>query len=265
MRVEPIVLMTDFGVSDPFVGMMKGVISGISPAARVIDLTHGIRAQDVYHGAFILYRSFRYFPRGSIFCAVVDPGVGTGRWPMAIQTRDYLFVGPDNGLLWPAASDNGIKACICLDRPEFFLERLSATFHGRDIFAPVAAHLSRGISLEKMGSPMEAPHQLILPEPEFQDGRLSLTVLDVDIYGNLTLNIRIPDFASRSDSGFSLHFGRQTVTRQVQAYAEAPDNQPVVLGGSSGFMEIAVKNGSAAAFLGAAVGDRLFLTPAPPD
>jgi len=253
-----IVLLTDFGLTDPFVGMMKGVIAGISPETRVIDLTHGIRPQDIFQGAFVLYRSMDYFPRGTIFCAVVDPGVGTDRKPIALKTRDFYFVGPDNGLLWPAATANGIFSCICLGNPEYFLPHVSSTFHGRDIFAPVAAHLSSGTPLDALGREMTAPIDLEFPLPEPKDQGIILTVMDEDQFGNLTLNLRLEEFRPFCDTGFSLEVKGRTVDSFHTSYGQAGDF-PFLLTGSSGFMEIAVKNGSAARDLGAHVMDRFLL------
>lgn len=259
--MKPIVLMTDFGLEDPFVGIMKGVIARISPDARILDLTHAVRAQDVAGGAFALFRSAPYFPKGSIFCAVVDPGVGSARRALAIQTRDYLFVGPDNGLLWPAAAENGVDACVSLTNSDYFLERPSATFHGRDMFAPVSAHLAQGTAIRDLGPQIHDPVRFTFPVPEEGEGRIRLTVLDTDIFGNLTLNIGVEDFMRRCPKGFSLRYKTHVIDCRFSAYAQAPENRPFVLAGSSGFMEVAVKNGSARARLGAEPGEKFVLVP----
>lgn len=258
-RLYPIVLLTDFGYEDPFVGIMKGVISAIAPKASIIDLTHGIRPQDIFQGAFVLCRSMDYFPRGTVFCAVVDPGVGTARRPLGMKTRDFYFVGPDNGLLWPAAAANGIESCVCLENSDYFLPHVSHTFHGRDIFAPIAARLSLGIRLENMGSEVEAPVSLEFPKPEPQGDALVLTVMDQDRFGNLTLNLSLGAFKAFSGMTFCLGFKGRTVCNFHQTYGQAPDSHPFVLPGSSGFIEVAVKNGSAARDLGADVMDRFLL------
>ncbi len=254
-----IVMLTDFGFEDPFVGIMKGVISGIAPAARVIDLTHGIRPQDIFQGAFVLYRSVDYFPKGTVFCAVVDPGVGTARRPIILKTRDFYFVGPDNGLLWPAAKANGIESCICLDNPDYFLPQVSTTFHGRDIFAPVAAKLCTGTLLGDFGSCLDRPVSLDLPRPEPRGEALALTVLDRDRFGNLTLNLTSDDFQGFLEAIFCLTFKDRQITLFHQTYGEADENSPFILFGSSGFIEVAVKNGSAAHHLGADVMDKFLL------
>ncbi|MEH0019146.1 MAG: SAM-dependent chlorinase/fluorinase [Desulfobacter sp.] len=259
--LPPIVLMTDFGHLDPYVGILKGVIHGIAPHAGIIDLSHGIRPQDIRHGAFALYRSYAYFPKGSIFCAVVDPGVGTGRMPVAVRTHDYLFVGPDNGLLWPSAHACGIDTSVCLENSEFFLDRISTTFHGRDIFAPVAAHLWMGTPLEKMGRKADTLCRLEFPEPEFRGKTCVLTILDQDTYGNLVLNISHESFFQFAGSRFRLESGDVRISKVCTTYGQAVENTPFVLAGSHGFMEIAVKNGSAAAMTGVGVLDRFTLTP----
>ncbi len=259
---RPIVLLTDFGLVDPFVGILKGVICSINPGAGIIDLSHGVRSQDIHHGAFLLYRAMGYFPKGSIFCVVVDPGVGTHRKPVAVKTRDYCFVGPDNGVLWEAAYTNGIEKKIHLNQKDFFLKNVSSTFHGRDIFAPCAAHLSLGVPLEKLGARMDDLEKIKFPKPSKTVLGLVLTVLDKDIYGNLTLNISQDDFFAFFRKGIVLQFGPHSIDQVFTTYGQASTDQPFLLPGSSGFMEIALKNGDAAQWLGIDVLDQCTLIPA---
>ncbi len=256
----PIVLMTDFDLSDPFVGMMKGVIHSIVPKVRIIDLSHGIRPQDVFQGAYMLYRSAKYFPKGSVFCAVVDPGVGTDRKPIAIKTRDFYFVGPDNGLVLPAARDNGIETSITLDNKDAFLDGVSHTFHGRDIFAPVSARICSGWQLTSLGSPLQSYVDIEIPIPRKKGDSLVLTILDKDRFGNLTLNISHEDFHTFAGKTFQLMYMDHEINLVFDAYGLAPDDAPFVVAGSSGFMEIAVKNHSAAKKLNANVLDELILS-----
>ncbi len=251
-----IALLTDFGQDDHYAGVMKGVILGINPAARIIDLCHGILPQNILGAAYMLYGSYRYFPENTIFCAVVDPGVGSDRKALCIKTRDYLFVGPDNGILWTAASDNGIKECICLTRECFFLDSISTTFHGRDIFAPVCAHLSSGVLANQMGEPVSHPVELDFMQPRPVTGGYELTVLHVDRFGNLVLNLSVKDIALASKPVFHLTIKGTVITRLYHAYALAPDDGLFVISGSSGFFEISRKNSSAAKALGAAAGDK---------
>ncbi|MDD9304159.1 MAG: SAM-dependent chlorinase/fluorinase [Desulfobacter sp.] len=258
-RNIPIVLVSDFGHTDPFAGIVKGVILNICPNAQLVDLTHGIRPQDIFQGAFVLYRSFGFFPKGSIFCAVVDPGVGSQRAPIAIKTRNYYFVGPDNGLLWPAASADTIETCVCLDRPEFCLEQISTTFHGRDIFAPIAAWIRMGTPLHLLGRTMACPNEFKFPVPKLESQGMILTVLGRDRFGNLTLNLKSQEFESGFSALFSLEFKGVKITRVFETYEQAPKDIFFVLAGSAGFMEVALKNSSAARMLKADVLDRFLL------
>src|SRR5271157_147073 len=162
----PVAIITDFGYRDHYVGAMKGVIASIAPRANVIDITHGVVAQCIVAGAIALRESWRYFPPRTVFLAVVDPGVGTARAPIAIETRaGARFVGPDNGLLWMAASQAGIKRIVKLTSLRHRLTNVSATFHGRDIFAPAAAYLWRGTPISTLGPELSSIVQLDLPRP----------------------------------------------------------------------------------------------------
>ena len=260
----PIVLLTDFGTEDAFVGILKGVILSIHPKARILDLSHGVRPQDIVHGSFLLWSSFRFFPKGSIFCVVVDPGVGTGRRPILVTTRDYGFIGPDNGVMFAAARENHIRSVIHLTRTEYFLPRVSSTFHGRDLFAPVAAHVSLGIPAEQFGASLETMVSLEIPSPEKQGDGLILSVIHVDTFGNLTLNLSAEQFKGFSSKGFVLEpsaarSSRLSIQTLCAAYAQGQEGRPFVLESSSGFMEIAIKNGNAAQTLGLNRMDTLIL------
>ncbi|MBA3010928.1 MAG: SAM-dependent chlorinase/fluorinase [Proteobacteria bacterium] len=246
----PIVLLTDFGLKDAFVGILKGVILSINPFGNIIDLSHGVRPQDLLHGGFLLSTAMGYFPSDTIFCVVVDPGVGGSRRPILIRTKNYFLVGPDNGVLWQAARKNGIEVVLHLNRTSYFLSPLSSTFHGRDIFAPVAAHLSCGLAMEKLGEPVYDPIPLDLPIPEKKGDRLILTILDIDIYGNITLNISLDELRSFVGNQFWLEAGSARISKIYETYAQAEDRQPFLLAASSGFLEIAVKKGNAAKQLG---------------
>src|SRR5271156_6686406 len=187
----PVAIITDFGYRDHYVGAMKGVIASIAPGANVIDISHGVTAQCTVAGAIALRESWRYFPRRTVFLAVVDPGVGTARAPIAIQTRaGARFVGPDNGLLWLAATQAGIKRVVKLTSPRHRLTHVSATFHGRDIFAPAAAYLWRGTPISALGPALPASIvALELPRPTESARELRGEVVYVDGFGNLVSNI----------------------------------------------------------------------------
>lgn len=257
-RTNPIVLLTDFGLSDGFVGVLKGVIAGISPDSKVIDLSHGVAAQDVLQAAFLLYIHADYFQKGTIFCVVVDPGVGSERKAICIRTSDFYFIGPDNGVLWPAADANGIKEIRELNNPGYFLDSISHTFHGRDIFAPAAAHLSaRGADISRLGPVMDACHTIGFPEPKEEVDLMELTVLYKDRFGNLTLNLRHGPFQQAVREGsWQMVLNGHPIEHLHLSYSRAEPDQLFLIPASSGFMEVSVKNADAAEYLGAQVGDR---------
>ena len=183
--------LSDFGLQDDFVGTCHGVIRRIAPETQIIDVTHGIPAQQILQGALVLASTLPYVPVG-VHLAVIDPGVGSSRRALALRDEEgRLFVGPDNGLLIPAADRAGIAAAYELANPEYALETISRTFHGRDLFAPAAAHLSIGVSIDELGPPL-APDALVrldLPQPELGPDKIGGTVLYVDSFGNIALNV----------------------------------------------------------------------------
>jgi S-adenosyl-L-methionine hydrolase (adenosine-forming) len=256
----PIVLLTDFGYRDHYVGVMKGVIASIAPAATVIDLTHGIAAQAVAAGAMVLAQSWRYFPRRTIFVAVVDPGVGTSRRPLAVETvAGARFVGPDNGLMWNAASQAGVRRVVELKSPRYRLPEVSATFHGRDLFAPAAAYLSRGVRLAALGPELPAmtpgPAMPVVTEA---GNELRGRIVYIDGFGNLITNIDrkcFEHFAGRF-RGFNLsvRIGRGAPIEILKAYGEARPGSPLALFGSFEMLEVAVRDGIAAEKFAGATG-----------
>lgn len=256
----PIVLLTDFGHIDAFVGILKGVILSIHPTARIVDLCHEVAPQDIGHGAHLLDISLEYFPKGSIFCAVVDPGVGSSRRAVLVETTDYFLVGPDNGVLWPAAGRNKIRRIIHLTRSRYFLPQVSATFHGRDIFGPVAAHLSTGIDPGAFGPQVSCLTPFAFPEPKPIAGGMILTVRHIDTFGNIGLNLNREQFRRFADKGFCMCVNQADITGYYHSYAAAPEKKPFVVTDSAGFMEIAVKNGHAASWLHVKKNDPVVLT-----
>ena len=255
----PIALLTDFGYRDPYAGAMKGVLASIAPAAPLIDITHGIPPQSVVAGAIALRESWRYFPKRTVFLSVVDPGVGTSRLPIAIETRaGARFVGPDNGLLALAAEDAGIERAVRLDSERHRLPRTSSTFHGRDIFAPAAAWLSRGTPLRALGSPLKGLHPLRLPAPAITRGELRGEVLYVDGFGNLVTNLSRRDLA-RLQSSFpgkqvSVRIKTGAPMKILNTYGDAPAGAILATFGSFELLEIALRDGNAAHRLGCDVG-----------
>jgi S-adenosylmethionine hydrolase len=246
---RPIALLTDFGHTDAFAGILKGVILSIHPQARIVDLCHGVAPQDIGHGAHLLDIALDWFPKGTIFCTVVDPGVGTSRRALLVETTDYFLVGPDNGVLWPAAGRNRVRRVIHLTRSRYFLSNVSTTFHGRDIFAPVAAHLSSGIDPEAFGPEISGLTRFSFPEPEPFNSGLALSIRHIDTFGNICLNLTLERFRPFAEQGFLMRVNQVTISRYCVTYAAAPEKVPFVTAGSAGFVEIAVKNGHAASQL----------------
>ena len=261
-----ITLTTDFGYRDPFVGIMKGVVSSINPAATIVDLTHGVAPQDVTGGALALAAAVDFFPAGAIHVAVVDPGVGGNRRPILLETDRACYVGPDNGLMSLAAHRQRLIRTIHLSNPEYHLRPTSTTFHGRDIFAPVAAHVSAGVPLEKLGRAVEVFEALTIPVPEMQgEDRIAGEVIYIDGFGNLTTNIRREDLEPFSADGVSVRIG-DTVIRGLSAnYASAGPGNYLALINSRGLLEISRCNGNAQAGLGARVGTPVLLGNPLPD
>ena len=248
-------LITDFGLDDDFVGVMKAVIFGINPACSIIDLTHGIRPHDITEAAFTLASSFRYFPRLTIHVVVVDPGVGSSRKRLLVKTKDYYFVAPDNGVLSAALKQEPPLEIIEISNERYFLKPVCSTFHGRDIFAPVAAHLSRGILARCFGGRIKHITPLLLPKVERSAHSLRGEVIHVDRFGNLISNIgqkTFREFAKGSSCAIEIK-GR--IIRGIRSsYAEAVTGKPLVLFSSFGSLEIAYNARPAARLLQAGIG-----------
>lgn len=253
--MNTITLTTDFGTRDWFVGTMKGVVPGINPRAAIVDITHEVPAGDVRAGAFALMAACRYFPKGTVHVAVVDPGVGSQRRAIAMQTGNYIFVGPDNGVLSWALAREKIKTIRQLENPKYFLKTISLTFHGRDIFAPVAAHLSRGVSLQRLGRELKDFVRLPWPGPTKDRGEICGEIIHIDHFGNAITNIGA-DLVPGSGKTVCEAMGKQKVRCTLQEfYGAVTVNAPVAVIGSSGFLEIAVNGGSAAQRFGLKIGD----------
>lgn len=242
-----ITLTTDFGLADGYVAAMKGVILAIAAQARLVDVSHEIAAQDVQQAAYVLGQAAPYFPRGVIHLAVVDPGVGSTRRPLLVTTRRAAFVGPDNGLFTAALDEPGAAAWV-LNRPEFWLPEPSATFHGRDIFAPVAAYLALGRVAEELGSAIEDAVRLPALVPErIGNSQLRGHVIHVDRFGNLITSIPA---AWVADGRWACSIAGHTLSRISHTYADAAPGALLALVSSGGTVEIAVRDGSASQALG---------------
>jgi hypothetical protein len=250
-----ITLLSDFGTKDEYVGCLKGVILGINPQATLVDLSHEVPPQDIRAGAFILAGAAPYFPPGTVHLAVVDPGVGAGRRALAARARGQYWVGPDNGLFHLAFSGQTDVEMVSLETPAYFLPQVSATFHGRDLFAPVAAHLSLGAALERLGPPLTDPVRLPWPEPVFAADVVRGEIIQVDSFGNLVSNIAADAlFSWLNGKSFRLRVGAITLIGLRHTYAEAVPGELLVLVGSRGYLEIACARGNAAARLPGQVG-----------
>lgn len=249
-----VTLTTDFGLVDPFVGIMKGVILDIAPAARIVDVTHGVPAQNVVAGAYALASAVPWFPRGSVHVAVVDPGVGTRRRALLVETADGWLVGPDNGLLSFAAPARAVRRIFDVSRSAVRLQPVSRTFHGRDVFAPIAAALASGVAPERLGRPLRSMQRLRQPVPRRRDGALIGRVLWVDGFGNLATNVAAGDLARAFRGGRLCITIAGHVVPFRSSYAGVPTARPVAVVNSSDLIEIAVNGGSAAARFGVGPG-----------
>ena len=263
-----LVFTTDFGLVDSYAGVMKGVALSINPDLQFIDLTHQVSAQNIAQGSFVLSVSYRYFPPGAIHVAVVDPGVGTDRRPILLETPHGSFVAPDNGLLsrvldeysseqpggpGPAQVPQPFRAWH-LTNPEYWLHPVSRTFHGRDIFTPVAAHLSRGVQPDSMGEPTGELQYLPRPQPRVEADRIRGEVIYVDTYGNLISSI--PEGALSDRIIGEIRIRGRAIPRLSSTFHDSePGAGLVALVGSHGFLEVAVPSGSAAATLSAGPGE----------
>ena len=255
--------LSDFGLQDDFVGTCHGVIKLISPETEIIDITHGIPPQQVLQGALVLANTLAYVPPG-VHLAVVDPGVGGRRRPLALRDEEgRFFVGPDNGLLIPAAERAGIDVAHELANPEYALESISRTFHGRDLFSPAAAHLSRGVAIEELGPPLavDALVRLDLPQPELRPERIAATVLYVDAVGNIALNVTrqhaveagiVPGTQVELELG-----GERYYAVAARTFADARAGDIMLYEDSYRNMSVAISGGSAGEMLHARPGQSL--------
>ncbi len=262
-----IALLTDFGLSDGYVGSIKAVIWSLAPGARLLDITHDIRPQDVRGAAFVLMTVAPYLPRGAIVVAVVDPGVGTGRRAIVVEAGGRYYVAPDNGLLSYVLLFDPPQRIVALENRRYFLPRVSSTFHGRDIFSPVAAHIALGVPLAEFGPPLDSI--ITLPEPALKAGAgyISGEIIHIDRFGNAISSIGElereldgtfllrPRFGGGQEIRFRpepcrIEVGGTSLGGIAQAYGSVPEGEPVVIVGSSGHLEIAVNGGSAADVLG---------------
>jgi len=263
--VPVITLITDFGIKDGNVGVMKGVIWGICPSAQISDLSHMIQAQNIREAAYVFARSVPYFPKDSIHVVVVDPGVGTKRRPMAAKIGDWFYVGPDNGtitgLLERAEQQNWLCEFVALNQNKYWLPNISFVFHGRDIFSPVAAHLANGIPLRELGISLTDPVRLELPKPEKTKDGWRGQVIHIDHFGNISSNIRTEHLgeALKQKENLTVSINGIEINGMVNTFGEQPVGELIALLGSTGNLGIAVVNGNAATNLGVKIGDEIIV------
>lgn len=257
-----ITLLTDFGLNDTFVGVMKGVIWSIAPDVRIVDLTHGIPPQNVMEAALAIKDAAPYFPTGTIHVCVVDPGVGTSRRPMLALMGGQYFVGPDNGLfglLMDRTEEYTTPPVyISLNKPRFWLPQVSNSFHGRDIFAPVAAHLASGVPFEEMGDPFDNPMRLSIPNPQKTKQGWKGQVLRVDHFGNLVTNLTYIELHGRD--GVMLTVKGKTLHGLSVTFGDRAPGELIAMLDSSGYLAVSLVNGSASAFLNARSGEPVTLS-----
>jgi S-adenosylmethionine hydrolase len=256
-----ITLTTDFGLYDPYVAAMKGVILEIAPESTIVDISHEVPRQQIREAAYILRYAAPYFPRGTIHVVVVDPGVGSSRRPIGVRTEKMYFVAPDNGVLGYVLEQEKSFEAIHLNVPEYWHQPISKTFHGRDIFAPVAAHLAAGVPFESLGTPVEDLVRISWPLPKHKpDGCIEGEIIHVDRFGNLVSNIPGEEVEGRE---YTVVVNGATISEMRATYADVYPGALLALVGSHGYVEIAVREGNAAHLLGVTTGEKITICPAP--
>lgn len=263
-----ITLTTDFGLSDEYVGVMKGVILSHAPGARIVDLSHGIPPQDIGFAASIIYSSYRYFPKGTLHVIVVDPGVGSNRRIVLLSSEGQLFLAPDNGVLSMLLTKTNVDSINEVTCDHLFLSPISRTFHGRDIFAPVAAHLANGFSPDKVGPQLGNKELTTIDLPEVlidqKRGKLTGSVVSVDHFGNLTTNIHRDEYNHLVGTDFegsvTVSIKGQVIDGLQTAYSAVSREAPLAIFGSRDYLEIAVNKGNAARYFNASPGDQVTLS-----
>jgi len=264
-ETKPITLLTDFGQADPYVGIMKGVILGILPQASIIDLCHDLPSYDIEEAAFLIQAAHPYFPPGSIHVVVVDPGVGGPRRPLLVITEKYLFLAPDNGVLSYIFERGGFRRAFEIAATHYFLSPRSSTFHGRDIFAPVAAYLSKGIEAESFGPEVYDPVRIPLSLPQWKEGgSLSGKVVHMDRFGNLITNIGLQDLICLDPKGTWCQATVKMEGIEIKGlksfYGQGEKGKLAAIVGSSDHLKIFVNQGNACLVSGRKKGDEVMVT-----
>jgi S-adenosylmethionine hydrolase len=259
---RPIVtLTTDYGTSDHFTGVMKGVILSINPEVNIVDLTHSVLAYDILDGALAIGQAYSYFPPKTVHVVVVDPGVGTARRPILVAGDQHYFVAPDNGVLSSVYDQSESLHVWDIISEHYFRQPVSKTFHGRDVFAPVAAWLTKSWQTSSFGEPITDFVRFSVPKVKTEGNTIQGTVMRTDHFGNLITNVTLQDAPALLAGGdaFTISVGNAKITKVVGTFAEGSAGEPVALIGSSGYLEIAVNKGNASRTLGAARGAEVTL------
>ncbi len=254
-----ITLLTDFGTTDEYVGVMKGAILSVNPSATIVDITHHVDPQDLIEATYLLLASYPHFPKGTVHVIVVDPGVGTDRAIVAVNVNGHMLIAPDNGILTLVLENQDVDSVIRLENAAYFMAPVSQTFHGRDIFAPVAAHVAKGLDSNKLGTLMD-PEDLVrldVHKPYLSKaGELVGSIISIDRFGNLITNIASKEIESFCEKATPcIQIGRNRMAGLSQAYEGAAPHRPLAIIGSRGYLEIAVNCGSAEDFFDGEKGD----------
>ncbi len=262
-----ITLLTDFGLRDGFIGVMKGVMRQIAPGVQFIDMSHELPHYSIIAAAFLNERTFSYFPTGSVHLCVVDPGVGTSRRMLVMETRGHRFVAPDNGLLTPLFDTEEKVEIISADNPRYWLEKISNTFHGRDIFSPLAAHLARGVNLHDLGQPITDPVRIPYPYPKITDDQIQCTIVYIDQFGNCVTNLDQNTFNhwlhshSYLYSRIQIRWETGQLVGLSHSYGEKEIGDVVAVFDGFDHLELAVNNDSASRKLSLELGSSISITP----
>jgi S-adenosylmethionine hydrolase len=262
LMFSTITLITDFGLEDGHVGAMKGVIRSIAPEATIVDISHFVPPQDIRKAAYVLFTAYPYYPTGTVHVVVVDPGVGTERRAIALQTSAAYFVAPDNGVLSYVLDREVVEAAVQLTNPGYWHHPVSDIFHGRDIFGPGGAHLAKGVPLQSLGELLDPATLATFPlsRPERRpDGSITAQVVVIDSFGNLTTNL--PANWLASSPNWEIEVAGQRVYGLQRTFGDVAEDQLIAFIDSENFLAIAVRNGNAARKLGAQEGDKVFLRP----
>jgi S-adenosylmethionine hydrolase len=261
-----ITLLTDFGTDDEYVGLMKGVILSINPRATIVDLTHQISRQDIVQAAFTIHSGYHFFPEGTVHLIVVDPGVGTERGLLALKLENHYFIAPDNGVLTLLLGEKNISSLNLITNPDYFRHPISQTFHGRDVIAPVGAHITKGLEVNELGPKIDLTKVICLDSlgaRRTEKGEIKGEVVAIDHFGNMITNIKSEQLTECLSAGpqqkIRIKIGSNIIQGLSDSYASGRSNSPLALIGSRGYLEVAINKGSAARRLNAAKGDHVWV------